>query len=241
VTVRGRLDGPQHFRLEVEDTGIGIHAQDLGRLFVEFQQLDTSAGKRYEGTGLGLALTKRLVEAHGGHVGVRSTPGVGSLFFAVLPRVLADTSVATAPVEATPVAGAAWILVIEDDPSDQAWLARALRGAGYAVAVAATGAEAVARCREQVFDAVTLDLILPDMSAADVIKAIRAEGRRRDVAVVAVTVVAEERATRSLDVTDVLIKPVDPADLLDALHRAGAPPPDRSATAGSPGIPPVGG
>jgi PAS domain S-box-containing protein len=74
------------FRIEVEDSGIGIAPEDIARLFVEFQQLDTSASKRYPGTGLGLALTKRIVEAQGGHVGVTSIPGKGSVFFASLAR-----------------------------------------------------------------------------------------------------------------------------------------------------------
>jgi PAS domain S-box-containing protein len=87
VVVRARLEPPDHFRLEVEDTGIGIPAEDVGRLFVEFRQLENGAAKRFEGSGLGLALTKRIVEAQGGQVGVRSTPGQGSTFHAVLPRV----------------------------------------------------------------------------------------------------------------------------------------------------------
>jgi protein-histidine pros-kinase len=86
VSIRLSADGIDHFRLEVEDTGIGISAEDIPRLFVEFQQLDTSAAKKYQGTGLGLALTKRIVEAHGGKVEVRSTPGRGSTFSALLPR-----------------------------------------------------------------------------------------------------------------------------------------------------------
>jgi PAS domain S-box-containing protein len=80
-----RVSGEKEFLVEVEDTGPGIRAEDLGRLFVEFQQLEATDGKKHAGTGLGLALTKRIVERQGGHVGVRSTPGVGSLFFAVLP------------------------------------------------------------------------------------------------------------------------------------------------------------
>ena len=86
VSVRVVPDGDRMFRLEVEDSGIGIREEDLARLWVEFQQLDQSTTKKYAGTGLGLALTKRIVEWQGGRVGVTSTAGKGSVFFAVLPR-----------------------------------------------------------------------------------------------------------------------------------------------------------
>jgi PAS domain S-box-containing protein len=86
VAMRIALQGGDHFRVEVEDSGIGIKPEDLGRLFIEFQQLDSSSSKRYSGTGLGLALTKRIVEAQGGRVGVESTFGSGSTFWAELPR-----------------------------------------------------------------------------------------------------------------------------------------------------------
>lgn len=74
------------FRVEIEDSGIGIKPEDMSRLFVEFQQLDASLAKRYPGTGLGLALTKRIVEAQGGSVSARSAAGAGSTFSALLPR-----------------------------------------------------------------------------------------------------------------------------------------------------------
>jgi PAS domain S-box-containing protein len=86
VDVRVRAEGTDHFCVEVEDRGIGIKGDDLDRLFIEFQQLDASTAKQYKGTGLGLALTKRIVEAQGGTVGVRTEPGVGSTFYARLPR-----------------------------------------------------------------------------------------------------------------------------------------------------------
>jgi PAS domain S-box-containing protein len=86
VVVRSRLEGAGAFVLEVEDSGVGIRPEDLRRLFVEFQQLDAGYTKKYGGTGLGLAFTRRLVEAQGGSVGVRSTPGQGSVFHALLPR-----------------------------------------------------------------------------------------------------------------------------------------------------------
>jgi protein-histidine pros-kinase len=86
VAVSIAAEGDDRFRLDVEDTGIGIRADDLPRLFAEFQQLDASAGKKYQGTGLGLALTKRLVQGLGGEIEVKSTPGLGSTFSVLLPR-----------------------------------------------------------------------------------------------------------------------------------------------------------
>jgi len=86
VTVKFEAIDSTQFRIEIEDNGIGIKPEDLGRLFVEFQQLDATTAKKYAGTGLGLALTKRLVEAQGGKVGVKSTANEGSVFYAVLPR-----------------------------------------------------------------------------------------------------------------------------------------------------------
>ena len=87
VLVQVAAGEPGTFRIEVQDDGIGVSAADVHRLFIEFQQLDAGLAKRYAGTGLGLALTKRIVEAQGGTVGVRSTPGKGSTFFAILPRL----------------------------------------------------------------------------------------------------------------------------------------------------------
>ncbi len=86
VTIRMLREGGERMRLEVEDTGIGIPATDLGRLFVDFEQLDNSTVKRYPGTGVGLALARRIVEALGGRVDVWSEPGQGSTFTAILPR-----------------------------------------------------------------------------------------------------------------------------------------------------------
>jgi PAS domain S-box-containing protein len=85
ITIRARPEGATKFRMEVLDTGMGISAADLQLLFHEFQQLDSGAAKRHEGTGLGLALTKRLVEAQGGSVGASSVLGKGSCFYAILP------------------------------------------------------------------------------------------------------------------------------------------------------------
>jgi PAS domain S-box-containing protein len=81
-----RLD-ERHFEVQVRDTGIGIKPEDLGRLFTEFERLDSGTTRRFEGTGLGLALTKKIVELQGGHIRVEAEPGKGSLFTATLPSM----------------------------------------------------------------------------------------------------------------------------------------------------------
>ncbi len=100
IQVRALADGPTRFRIEVEDHGIGIAAADVPRLFGDFQQLDAGFSRLHQGTGLGLALTRRIVRAQGGDVGVRSTLGQGSVFHLVLDRVLVPTAPAanTEPV-----------------------------------------------------------------------------------------------------------------------------------------------
>jgi PAS domain S-box-containing protein len=81
-----RLD-ERHFEVQVRDTGIGIRPEDLGRLFTEFEQLDSGTARHFEGTGLGLALTKKIIELQGGHITVEAEPGKGSLFTATLPSM----------------------------------------------------------------------------------------------------------------------------------------------------------
>ena len=138
VTISAVLEDADRFRLEVEDTGSGIQPEDLDRLFVEFQQLDEQLTKKHSGTGLGLALTKRIVTAQGGSVGVRSVPGQGSVFHAVLPR---STQVApptpTGPKRPT---GEPAIVVIDHhggrDSEHLHLLTAILSGAGYQVTTA---------------------------------------------------------------------------------------------------------
>jgi CheY-like chemotaxis protein len=221
VAIRILPEGADAFRVEVEDSGIGIRDDDLPRLFVEFQQLDASTAKKYPGTGLGLALTKRIVEAQGGQIGVRSTAGLGSTFFAVLPRrsaVITESRPEALPRGVAP--GAPSVLVIEDDATDQRWLKRTLADAGYAVEVAATGATAIARARERTFDIITLDLLLPDLEGHEVLKAIRTDSLNLDTPVIVVTVMAERGAVAGYHVVDILGKPVSAAVLLQALGRA---------------------
>jgi PAS domain S-box-containing protein len=95
ITVRVLPEGQANFRIDVQDTGIGIAPDAIDKLFVEFQQLDASPSKKYQGTGLGLALSKRMAEAHGGSVEVRSELGKGSVFSVILPRATAGDGEAT--------------------------------------------------------------------------------------------------------------------------------------------------
>src|SRR6185312_15338172 len=214
-------DDGTHFRLGVEDTGIGIAPADFERLFIEFQQLDAGVAKKHAGTGLGLALCKRLAEAQGGSVGVSSTLGKGSTFYAVLP-LRADNTVAPLPPSSLPGAyeGAPVVLVVEDNARDRTLFVKTLVAAGYAVDEARTGAQALAKCRERTFDAITLDLLLPDASGLDVLSSIRASNRNSEVPVIVVTVVTERGAIGGFAVHDVLPKPLDRGALLESLERA---------------------
>jgi len=231
VTLRIKPESNERFRLEVQDTGIGIAPADLGRLFVEFQQLEAGVAKRHQGTGLGLALTRRLVEAQGGSVGVKSAPGKGSTFHACLPcHAIAMSRTPTPIVFAPSRAGARTVLVVEDDVRDQAQLVSALESAGYAVELASTGAEALARWRARSFDAATIDLLLPDMSGLELLAALNGEPRNLGTPIIVITVVPDAKVVAGFTVHDILHKPLDRESLIASLARAGVrtPPPGRA-------------
>jgi signal transduction histidine kinase/CheY-like chemotaxis protein len=222
VMVRVEPEGSESFRLAVADTGVGIGAEDQQKLFREFQQLDQTAQKEHQGTGLGLALVKRLVEAQGGSVGVQSEPGRGSTFHVVLPRDPGPAESVTNGQPASPPVQSdrgLRVLVVEDDRHDQEVIEQLLSSAGYVVELVRTGADAVARSRERHFDAVVLDLILPDVGGFEVLREIRETGKNPTVPTIVVTMVAEEGLEKAFAVTDWLVKPVDPDDLLRSLDR----------------------
>jgi CheY-like chemotaxis protein len=222
VVLRIKPDGPDQFRLEVQDSGIGIAPADLGRLFVEFQQLEAGAAKRHAGTGLGLALTRRLVESQGGSVGVKSTLGTGSTFHACLPRhAIAISRVPTPRVFARVRSDARRVLVVEDDSRDQVQLISALESGGYAVDLAATGAEAIERWRAQRYDAATIDLLLPDMSGLELLAALNGASTNHRTPIIVITVVPDAKVVAGFTVHDVLHKPLDRDILLASLARAG--------------------
>ena len=229
VIVRAHaLDG-EHVTIEVEDSGAGIAAGDLGRLFVEFQQLDNGSTKKHPGTGLGLALTRRIVEAQGGRVGVRSQLGRGSTFWATLPMTarIAPRDERTRVLELGDEA--ATVLVVEDDREDQRLICATLSGAGYNVEIAETGRQAALACSERSFDAVTLDLLLPDRSGLQVLRELRNGGLNRETPVIVLSVVAEQQVVHGFAVSDFLAKPVASDKILGSLQRAGIMP-AKSAT-----------
>ena len=170
-------------------------------------------------------MTRKLVEAQGGTVGVQSTPGTGSVFFATLPRRGKSTSasVVTSTLPTIKI-GSPTILVVEDDERDRELLVATLTSAGYAVETAATGSDALARCAERTFDGVTFDLLLPDMTGLELLSALRGDQKTHALPVVVVTVVANARVVAGFSVADVLHKPFTRDRLLAALRSAGVKP-----------------
>jgi CheY-like chemotaxis protein len=220
VTIRALQANTNQYRLEVEDTGIGIEAEDLDRLFTEFRQLDTSTAKQYQGTGLGLALTKRIVEAQGGTVGVVSMPGNGSTFHAVLPLIM-HTTEGTAPpkpVYEDPRGSAGSILLIDDDPAYRGWAARFLHENDFRVTVACDGFEAIEAGNTMRFDTILLDILLPGLDGWETLRAIRRHGLNRETPVIVVSITRPAEAFNADQTQDFLGKPVDGAALLKALE-----------------------
>ena len=221
IGVRVLADSPGYFRIEVEDTGIGIAESDLPRLFVEFQQLDASYTKRHQGTGLGLSLTRRMVEAQGGSVGVRSVLGKGSVFYLRLP-VAPEASTSGSPEGETDskVMGVQW-LVIEDDLEDQARIAGALAESGYPVDVASSVEQGLVQAGQKDYDAVSLDLMSGSPGGLDILAEIRARGPRNPSAVVGITLDTRTGGTAAFPITDVLAKPLRAEEIVSALRRFG--------------------
>ncbi|HLI81642.1 MAG TPA: ATP-binding protein, partial [Candidatus Binataceae bacterium] len=220
VAVRVAPEPHDRFRIEVEDTGIGIAAADLPLLFSDFRQLDIGSAKKYPGTGLGLSLTKRIVEAQGGTIGVRSEPGAGSTFWAILPKVAIEATARVAkPLPAIAIEPGPAVLVVEADPRQRGWLSQILREADYDVQAVATGAAALSLCRHRAFSAITLDVLLPEVSGLDILQRIRAIELNKTVPVVAVTVASEGRASATFVIHDFMINPPDRM-VMGALRRA---------------------
>jgi len=206
--------------ISVTDTGIGIAKADLGRLFSEFQQLDAGPGREQEGTGLGLALTKRFAELHGGKVTVQSEAGKGSTFVLRLP---ADAEIPIVGRDQPPVLvrssdpAKPLVLLVEDNPEAAEILARHLDGGGFRTDIARTGIQAVAMARELSPVAITLDILLPEIDGWEVLNRLKADELTRNIPVVVVSIIDNPTLGRALGATDYFVKPVDSGALLSRL------------------------
>jgi len=208
--------------IAVSDTGIGIAQQDLGHLFTEFHRLDAGPGPQQEGTGLGLALTKRLAELHGGQVSVESELGKGSTFTLRLPlqgpAPAASLQVAP-PQVAAGDPGRPLVLVVEDNPQAAEILASHLHAGGFRIDVAHTGTDALTMARNLKPVAITLDILLPEVDGWEVLTRLKADEATRNIPVVVVSVVDKPALGRALGALDYFVKPVDGKALLSRLNQ----------------------
>ncbi len=206
----------------VEDSGIGMTAEQMSRLFEAFSQADVTTARRYGGTGLGLAISRRISQGMGGEIGVESTMGKGSAFTVRLPST---------PIQAVTIAtnGAASegtgarVLVIDDDPAARALMRNHLTRAGYRVDEAADGATGLARARAFPPDVITLDAIMPGVDGWAVLSALKSDPALRGIPVVMATMLDEQRLGVALGASDYLTKPIDRGRLIAALERFGGP------------------
>jgi CheY-like chemotaxis protein len=206
----------------VSDTGIGIAEHDLSRLFTEFHQVDAGPGRQHEGTGLGLALTRRFAELHGGRVSVTSSPGHGSTFTLHLPLEAAAPKLSApgAPAHVAPTDPARpLVLVVDDNPGAAEILTRHLDAGGFQVQVARTGPEALSLARELKPAAITLDILLPEVDGWEVLNRLKADEATRDIPVVVVSVIDNPALGRALGAFDYFVKPVDGKALLSRLSQ----------------------
>ncbi|GGQ44830.1 hypothetical protein GCM10010166_11740 [Couchioplanes caeruleus subsp. azureus] len=206
--------------ISVADTGPGIAAEDQQRAFEEFQQVGEEH-QRAGGTGLGLALTRRLVHAHGGRIDLVSQPGHGAKFTVYLPT--ADPAATEAG--AADAGSGGGVLVIEDDPAAAELLSTHLRRAGYDVAVAATGEQGLATARANDPEAILLDIELPDIDGWQVLAELKRDARLRHVPVLIVSVHDDAAIGVALGAVDYFVKPVDRSTLLTWMARHGLVPP----------------
>ncbi len=217
IDVRG---AGSRLEVAVSDTGVGIAKEDLGRLFTEFQQLDAGPGRRQEGTGLGLALTKRFAEMHGGEVTVESTLGAGSTFTIRLPRDVGTG--APQPVDEGSKAtnpNAPLVLVVEDNPAASEILGRHLDSGGFRMAAARSGQEALQMAKALKPAAITLDILLPGFDGWEVLTRLKADEATRNIPVVVVSVIDKQALGKALGAIDYFVKPVDGKALLSHLSQ----------------------
>jgi signal transduction histidine kinase/DNA-binding response OmpR family regulator len=226
VTLRAWTEGPEVL-ITVTDTGIGVAEADRSRIFDSFQQGTRSASSS-EGTGLGLTLTRRIVELHGGRMWLDSELGVGSTFGLALPRQVQEHHPVESWSDLAVPDGRRSVVVIEDDPSSAELVGVHLTAAGLRPVTVRTGEEGLAAIRALRPTAVVLDIHLPGMDGWDVLSVIKADPQLASTPVVVVSVLPERGRGFALGAADYLVKPVSKEGLLGAVWRAVAERVDRS-------------
>ena len=208
-------------RVEVRDRGPGIPEEFRGRIFQKFSQADSSDTRQKGGTGLGLNISKAIVEHLGGTIGFTTETGKGSTFFFEMPEVRKSPA---AGIAGTSKGERACVLVCEDDPDIARLLCMMLDKAGYDTEAAHTAREARERAAASNFAAMTVDLKLPDQDGIALIRALRAERHTRDLPIIVVSAWADEGRvqlnSQALSVADWLSKPIDEIRLVRAVLHA---------------------
>jgi len=219
---------------EVRDSGIGIRAEQVLRLFQPFTQADASTTRQFGGTGLGLSITRRFCQMMGGDVTVQSTPGVGSTFTLKIPASIDETpQIALAPlppVDSAPLAeteirlGTA-VLVIDDDATQRDLMERFLAREGFVVQTASGGEEGLRLARQLRPLAITLDVMMPNMDGWSTLTALKADAELRDIPVIMLTMVDDKNRGYALGAADYATKPIDRARLTQILQKYVCPDP----------------
>jgi PAS domain S-box-containing protein len=215
----------EFLKISVTDSGIGISDQGMEQLFRPFSQIDSGLARKFEGTGLGLAMVKLLAELHGGTVAVESAVGEGSRFTAWLPvRGLEDgRAAARSPTTAAIVRrpGANNALMVEDDPRSAVLLRLQLEAEGFNVLHAVSAEAALALAMQQPLSLITLDIMLPDMDGWEFLARLKQVPALARIPVVIISIVADQSKGYALGAAAVLQKPFSRKELYDALIDIG--------------------
>jgi diguanylate cyclase (GGDEF)-like protein len=220
----GESEGQEMVTFAVSDTGVGIRSDDLQRIFDEFEQADSAFSRQYGGAGLGLALTKKLVELHGGQIAVESKLGEGSTFTVSIPLISQLQEMRAAEVEAVNLnfpwmnEKAPLILVVEDDPASAELLTIHLTQAGYKVAHAFDGEDAVTKAMDLRPFAILLDIMLPKKDGWEVLQAFKSNEATANIPVLIHSIIDNKDLAFALGATDYLLKPLDKDALLDKIQ-----------------------